>query len=74
MERDDRFGARDVARLMKGLEPVIADELNLLIERFAALGADRAETIAEGHFAVPRTDGALHTKLLTTELERHRGA
>ncbi len=69
------FGARDVARLMKGLEPVIADELNLLIERFAALGADRAETIAEGGASpFPELIGALHTKLLTTELERPRGA
>jgi DNA-binding transcriptional MerR regulator len=68
------FGARDVARLMKGLEPVIADELNLLIERFAALGADRAEAIAEGGASpFPELIGALHAKLLTSELERPRG-
>ena len=29
------FGARDVARLMSGLTPVITDELELLMERFA---------------------------------------
>ena len=67
------FGARDVARLMKGLEPVIEDELNLLIERFAALGADRAEAIVEGGASpFPELIGALHAKLLTAELERAR--
>jgi DNA-binding transcriptional MerR regulator len=68
------FGARDVARLMRGLEPVIDDELNLLIERFAALGADRAEAIVEGGASpFPELIGALHAKLLTAELERARG-
>jgi len=69
------FGARDVARLMKGLEPVIEDELNLLIERFAALGADRAEAIVDGGAPpFPELIGALHAKLLTAELERARGS
>ena len=68
------FGARDVARLMQGLEPVIADELDLLIERFSALGADRAEAIVEGGASpFPALIGALHAKLLTAELERARG-
>ncbi len=67
------FGARDVARLMNGLEPVIADELELLVERFSALGAERAEDIVEGGASpFPALIGALHAKLLTTELERAR--
>jgi DNA-binding transcriptional MerR regulator len=67
------FGARDVARLMKGLEPVITDELELLIERFSALGPERAEDIVEGGAApFPALIGALHAKLLTAELERRR--
>jgi DNA-binding transcriptional MerR regulator len=67
------FGARDVARLMKGLEPVIEDELELLIERFSALGPERAEDIVEGGAApIPSLIGALHAKLLTAELERAR--
>jgi DNA-binding transcriptional MerR regulator len=67
------FGARDVARLMQGLEPVIADELELLVERFAALGADRAEAIVEGGASpFPELIGALHAKLLTAELDRAR--
>jgi DNA-binding transcriptional MerR regulator len=67
------FGARDVARLMKGLAPVIADELELVVERFSALGADRAEDIVEGGAApFPALIGALHAKLLTAELDRAR--
>lgn len=67
------FGARDVARLMKGLEPVIADELRLLIERFSALDAERAAGLVEGGAApFPALIGALHAKLLTSELERER--
>jgi DNA-binding transcriptional MerR regulator len=69
------FGARDVARLMQGLEPVIADELELLIERFSALGPERAEDIVEGGASpFPALIGALHAKLLTAELERARAA
>jgi DNA-binding transcriptional MerR regulator len=67
------FGARDVARLMTGLEPVIADELELLVERFSALDAERAEDIVEGGASpFPALIGALHAKLLTAELERAR--
>jgi DNA-binding transcriptional MerR regulator len=67
------FGARDVARLMKGLEPVIEDELELLVERFSALGPERAGDIVEGGAApFPALIGALHAKLLTAELERAR--
>jgi DNA-binding transcriptional MerR regulator len=69
------FGARDVARLMKGLESVIDDELKLLVERFSALGADRASDIVEGGAApFPALIGALHAKLLTAELDRARRA
>lgn len=67
------FGARDVARLMRGLEPVIADELKLLVERFSALDADRAGDIAvRGASPFPALIGALHAKLLATELARAR--
>jgi DNA-binding transcriptional MerR regulator len=67
------FGARDVARLMRGLEPVITDELELLIERFSALGPERAGDIVEGGASpFPALIGALHAKLLTAELERVR--
>jgi DNA-binding transcriptional MerR regulator len=69
------FGARDVARLMTGLEPVIADELQLLTERFSALGPERAGNMIEGGASpFPSLIGALHAKLLTAELERARSA
>ena len=56
---------------MKGLEPVIADELELLIERFAALGADRAEAIVEGGAApFPELIGPCTRSCSTSELER----
>lgn len=67
------FGARDVARLMKGLAPVIADELELMLERFAALDPDRAAEILDGGMTpFPDLIGALHAKALTDELERQR--
>jgi DNA-binding transcriptional MerR regulator len=67
------FGARDVARLMTGLEPVIADELGLLLERFAGLDPDRAAELLDGGAApFPDLIGALHAKALTDELERQR--
>jgi DNA-binding transcriptional MerR regulator len=67
------FGARDVARLMDGLQPVIADELGLLLERFAELDPDRAAELLEGGTTpFPDLIGALHAKALTDELEKQR--
>ena len=67
------FGARDVARLMRGLEPVIEDELQLLVERFSALDLERASDLVEaGAAPFPALIGALHAKLLTAELQRRR--
>jgi DNA-binding transcriptional MerR regulator len=68
------FGARDVARLMNGLAPVISDELELLLERFAALDPERAAALLDGGASpFPDLIGALHAKALTDELERQRG-
>jgi DNA-binding transcriptional MerR regulator len=67
------FGARDVARLMKSLEPVVADELELMVERFEALDPQRAAQLLEsGMSPFPELIGALHAKVLTDELERQR--
>ena len=67
------FGARDVARLMTGLGPVIADELELLLQRFAALDPDRAAALLDGGASpFPDLVGALHAKALTDELSRQR--
>lgn len=67
------FGARDVARLMTGLGSVVADELELLLQRFAALDPDRAGALLDGGASpFPDLIGALHAKALTDELERQR--
>ena len=67
------FGARDVARLMTGLGSVVADELELLLQRFAALDPDRAAALLDGGASpFPDLIGALHAKALTDELERQR--
>ena len=67
------FGARDVARLMKGLAPVIDDELSLMLERFTALDPERAAEILDGGMEpFPDLIGALHARALTVELERQR--
>ena len=69
------FTARDVARLKAGLEPVIADELELLVERFATLDPDRAAELVEGGAApFPDLIGALHAKLLTDAIDGRRRA
>jgi DNA-binding transcriptional MerR regulator len=67
------FGARDVARLMAGLGAVVADELELLLQRFAALDPNRAAALLDGGASpFPDLIGALHAKALTDELERQR--
>jgi len=67
------FGARDVARLMAGLAPVVADELELLVERFSALDPVRASELMEGGMEpFPDLIGALHAKALTDQFARKR--
>ncbi len=67
------FGARDVARLMEGLAPVVADELALMVERFSAMEPDQAaELLESGMSPFPDLIGALHAKALADQLERKR--
>ncbi len=69
------FGARDVARLMDGLAPVVEDELALMVERFSALDPVKAaELLESGMSPFPDLIGALHAKALTDQLERKRDA
>ena len=67
------FGARDVARLMKGLEPVVTDEFELMVERFSALEPERAaELLESGLSPFPELIGALHAKAIADRFERER--
>ena len=67
------FGARDVARLMEGLAPVVADELALMVERFSAMEPDQAaELLESGMSPFPDLIGALHAKALADQFERKR--
>ncbi|MEJ7875473.1 MAG: MerR family transcriptional regulator [Solirubrobacterales bacterium] len=67
------FGARDVARLMEGLAPVVADELALMVERFSALDPGQAaELLESGMSPFPDLVGALHAKVLADQVERQR--
>jgi DNA-binding transcriptional MerR regulator len=67
------FGARDVARLMDGLAPVVEDELALMVERFSAMEPEQAaELLESGMSPFPDLIGALHAKALTDQLERKR--
>ena len=67
------FGARDVARLMQSLQPIVAEELELLSERFAALEPDRAaELLESGMSPFPDLIGALHAKALNDQFEAQR--
>ncbi len=67
------FGARDVARLMDGLAPVVADELALMVERFSAMDPEQAAELLEaGMSPFPDLIGALHAKALTDQFERQR--
>jgi DNA-binding transcriptional MerR regulator len=68
------FGARDVARLKEALAPVVADELQLMVERFSALDPKQAAELLEGGMSpFPDLIGALHAKALSDGLERKRG-
>ena len=68
------FGAHDVQRLMKGLDPLIGDELALLDERFSALDPARAEALVEaGGELFAQLIGAFHAKRLNLELGRLAG-
>jgi len=69
------FGARDVARLMEGLGPVVADELALMVERFSAMDPEQAAELLEaGMSPFPDLIGALHAKALADQFERQREA
>jgi DNA-binding transcriptional MerR regulator len=73
---DERLGftVYDTLRYKRALEPLVAEEVNVLTERLVGdVSTDRALEIIEAGVG-PLNDliAALHTKLLVAELERHR--
>ncbi len=75
---DERLGftVYDTLRYKQALEPLVAEEVEVLTQRLAGdLDPDRAVEIVEAG-AQPLNDliAALHTKLLVAELERHRAS
>jgi DNA-binding transcriptional MerR regulator len=74
---DERLGftVYDTLRYKRALEPLVAEEVDVLTRRLAGdLSPDRALEIIEAGIG-PLNDliAALHTKSLVAELERHRG-
>jgi predicted oxidoreductase len=72
---DERLGftVYDTLRYKQALEPLVAEEVEVLTQRLAGdLDPDRAVELIEAG-AQPLNDliAALHTKLLVAELERH---
>ena len=75
---DERLGftVYDTLRYKQALEPLVVEEVEVLTQRLAGdLDPDRAVELIEAG-AQPLNDliGALHTKLLVAELERHRAS
>ena len=65
----------DTLRYREALEPLVAEEVRVLLDRLAGeVDADRAaEIIASGADPLRELIGAMHSKLLLAELRRHRG-
>jgi DNA-binding transcriptional MerR regulator len=73
---DERIGftVYDTLRYKRALEGIVAEEVEVLLERVGELGPDQAaEMIEAGVEPLADLISALHTKLLAAELERHRG-
>ena len=73
---DERLGftVYDTLRYKRALEPLVAEEVEVLTRRLAGdLSPDRAlEIIEAGTGPLNDLIAALHTKSLVAELERHR--
>jgi DNA-binding transcriptional MerR regulator len=70
------FTVYDTLRYRKALEPLVEDEVRVLLDRLAGkVEVDRAvEIIASGADPLRELIGAMHAKLLLAELRRQRGS
>ncbi|MBV8430697.1 MAG: MerR family transcriptional regulator [Solirubrobacterales bacterium] len=69
------FTVYDTLRYRQALEPLVEEEVRVLLDRLAGkVEVDRAaEIISSGAEPLRELIGAMHSKLLLTELRRHHG-
>jgi hypothetical protein len=67
------FTVYDTLRYREALEPLVAEEVRVLLDRLGELDVDRAVSIiSSGTQPLRELIGAMHSKLLLAELRRHR--
>ena len=67
------FTVYDTLRYREALQPLVAEEVTVLLERLASEDVDRAlEIISSGAEPLRELIGAMHSKLLLAELRRQR--
>jgi DNA-binding transcriptional MerR regulator len=68
------FTVYDTLRYRQALEPLVQEEVRVLLERLGGMDVDRAvKIISSGTEPLRDLVGAMHSKLLLAELRRHRG-
>jgi hypothetical protein len=74
-EEEIGFTVYDTTRYRQALEPLVEEEVRVLLERLAGkVEVDRAvEIISSGAQPLRDLIGAMHSKMLLAELRRHRG-
>jgi DNA-binding transcriptional MerR regulator len=74
-EEEIGFTVYDTLRYREALEPLVAEEVRVLLDRLAGqVDVERAvEIISSGTEPLRELIGAVHSKLLLAELRRHRG-
>jgi DNA-binding transcriptional MerR regulator len=68
------FTVYDTLRYREALEPLVAEEVRVLLERLGEIEVERAvQIISSGAEPLRELVGAMHSKLLLDELRRQRG-
>jgi DNA-binding transcriptional MerR regulator len=68
------FTVYDTLRYRQALEPLVEEEVRVLLDRLGGMDVDRAvEIISSGAEPLRDLVGAMHSKLLLAALRRHRG-
>jgi DNA-binding transcriptional MerR regulator len=68
------FTVYETLRYRQALEPLVQEEVRVLLERLGGMDVERAvKIISSGTEPLRDLVGAMHSKLLLAELRRHRG-